>query len=139
MTQPPNRRLVTEDRLLALADTAERTDALDTTGHAAAFDTVQAALATKANASSLAAKADGAATTAALATKAPVASPTLTGTPTAPTAPEADSSTRLATTEYADRATSTLSKTVVTTAQVITNRKNVAQIATHAVAAKAVN
>lgn len=39
-----------------------------------------------------------------LALKAPLASPALTGNPTAPTQPEEDSSTKIATTEYADRA-----------------------------------
>lgn len=39
-----------------------------------------------------------------LALKAPLASPALTGNPTAPTQPEEDNSTKLATTEYADRA-----------------------------------
>ena len=41
---------------------------------------------------------------AALDAKAPLASPALTGTPTAPTAPEGDDSTRVATTAYVDRA-----------------------------------
>lgn len=39
-----------------------------------------------------------------LALKAPLVSPALTGNPTAPTQPEEDSSTKVATTEYADRA-----------------------------------
>lgn len=39
-----------------------------------------------------------------LALKAPLASPALTGNPTAPTQPEEDNSTKVATTEYADRA-----------------------------------
>lgn len=39
-----------------------------------------------------------------LALKAPLASPALTGTPTAPTQAEGDDSTKIATTEYADRA-----------------------------------
>lgn len=39
-----------------------------------------------------------------LALKAPLASPALTGNPTAPTQPEEDNSTKIATTEYADRA-----------------------------------
>ncbi len=48
----------------------------------------------------LAGKADGAATTAALATKAPLASPGLTGSPTAPTPATGDNSTKIATTAF---------------------------------------
>lgn len=46
--------------------------------------------------------------------KAPLASPALTGTPTAPTASALTNTTQLATTAYADAATSTLSGTVTT-------------------------
>jgi hypothetical protein len=49
---------------------------------------------------------------AAEALKAPLASPALTGTPTAPTAAELDKSTKLATTAYVDRASSAISITV---------------------------
>jgi hypothetical protein len=49
-------------------------------------------------------RADAAATTAALALKAPLASPALTGTPTAPTPSAGDNSTTIATTAYVDDA-----------------------------------
>lgn len=52
----------------------------------------------------LAAKADGAATTSALALKAPLASPALTGTPTAPTAAPGNNTTQLATTAFVQAA-----------------------------------
>jgi hypothetical protein len=59
-------------------------------------------------------KADASATTSSLALKAPLASPALTGTPTAPTATAGTNSTQLATTAYADGAVSTLSGTTTT-------------------------
>jgi hypothetical protein len=53
-------------------------------------------------------------TTASLALKAPLASPALTGVPTAPTAAALTNSTQLSTTAYADAAVSTLSGTTTT-------------------------
>lgn len=107
------------------AAAALTTHSSDTTGVHGIPDTSQLALKSETTAAIATAEAytntavnDEAVTRAAQdALKAPLASPALTGNPTAPTQAEGNNSTRIATTEYADRAVNTLAGTVVRTAQ----------------------
>lgn len=97
----------------------------DTTGVHGIADTTQlalksettAAIATAASYSDSVVNAEAVTRAQQDALKAPLASPALTGNPTAPTQPEGDESTKIATTAYADRAVDTLSQTVATGAQ----------------------